>query len=85
MSAVTLLAEATLKAAVHIKIEKKLDIDAETLSEALKTTIKGNLDEVMTDWKEALEANLGNTWLQELMKVQAVELAQKSIELALIN
>jgi predicted metal-dependent hydrolase len=82
-SAIELLAEATMKAAVFIATERGINNQenfAERLSDALKETVKSNLDQVQKEWADALEANVSNAWLQELMKVQAVELAQKAIK-----
>lgn len=82
-TAVGLLAEATMKAAVQISIQKginKQESFADTLTSALRVTITDNLDRVIAEWKEATEANTNNAWLQELMKTQAVELAQMAVK-----
>jgi hypothetical protein len=88
-TAVGMLAEATLQAAVQIAIVKglykvtdnptKKENFSRKLSEALKSTTKDNLDRVMEEWKEATEANLNNAWLKQLMVTQAAELAQIAI------
>ncbi len=82
-TAITLLAEATMKAAVHIAIAQGISKQngfSGRLTEALRSTVKGNLERVMEEWKEATEANLSNAWLQELMKTQSVELAQMAVK-----
>lgn len=82
-SAVTLLTQATMKAAVHIAIKEGINKQkdfADRLTEALKITLKDNISRVMKEWEEALSAKLGNAWLQKMMTVQSIELANLAVK-----
>lgn len=85
-TAVELLTLAVTKAAIHLANAQGLyqrpisDEFVDRLIEIIKSTLKDNLERVMAEWKEATEANLSNVWLKELMKTQAVELAQIAIK-----
>lgn len=78
-SAITLLCNKTMEAAARIAAIRGLTPDAGELSEALKTTVKANLDRILTEWKEALEANIGEGWLGTMIQAQATELAMEAL------
>ena len=79
MTAVTILCEATMRAAVRQTIIKGIEVDAGEMAEALKVVVKANLDWVMEEWKEATEANIGEAWLRQMINVQAHELATEAL------
>lgn len=82
MNAVEILSQGTMKAAVlHLTTGTSLkDIDAGKLAECLRETIKSELDTVMSEWREATEANMSEAWLRELMNAQCNELALKALK-----
>jgi hypothetical protein len=85
-TAVGLLTEATRDAAMQIARDRGLyqpgsvsDDFIDKFIQAVKSTLLDNLDRIITEWKEATEANLNDAWLQELVKTQAVEMANIAI------
>lgn len=85
-TAVGLLTLAVTKATIEIAKTQNLyqvpisDDFVDKLTKAIKVTLKNNIERIMAEWGEATEANLSNAWLKELMKTQAIELAQMVIK-----
>jgi hypothetical protein len=78
LEAVKILCDGSIKASILILRDRGIDtktIDAGKLSDALKTTLKTNLDQIMKDWQDAINANMSEGWLRELINVQCNEMA----------
>ena len=82
MTAWGILTEATMKAAckaiIH-KGHKPSEVDYTALTDALKATLKANIDKVQGEWKDATDAHMSDGWLRELMNAQANEMALDAI------
>jgi len=84
-TAYTVLAEATRQAAVEQLLHSGYDvgtIDCEKLTQALKDTFRDNLTEIQEEWKNAIEARMGEAMLKEIVNTQANSLALKANQLA---
>ena len=80
MSAVTVLAEATMRSAIKQVISRELEVDASEMAEALREVCKTNLSRVMSEWKDAIDARLSEGWLRQLINTQANELANEALQ-----
>lgn len=82
-TAVEILSTGTINAGLEILRRNGQDprqADAGLLSEAFKTTIKGNLDRILSEWGEATDANLNDGWLRQMMNAQCFELANEALK-----
>jgi hypothetical protein len=88
-TAVSVLSNKVLEATANLAIseglynaqwpnEKKTEFSLK-LSKAMKKVAKENLDKVTKEWEDAINANLGELWLQKMINAQAVELAQQAM------
>jgi len=77
----SVLVEATMQHAARIAREQEC-VDVEQLTSALKVTLKASIADVLSEWQDAIAANLSEGWLRELLDAQAIELARRAIELA---
>jgi len=75
-----ILINATMHAAAGIARERNLNVDAGRLTDALKTTLKASIADVLSEWKDAVDAGLSEGWLQVMINTQAIELANRAIE-----
>lgn len=84
MDAITILCNGLLNAAVEIADGKGFlkSLDSAKLSDAMKQTMYDNLDTVRAEWREALDAHMGEPMLRTIMNAQAYDLAIKSLKLA---
>lgn len=85
MSAITILCEESIKAFNNIAKQRNANYgdnkdDYARASELLKKHLKANLDNVMAEWREALEARISEGWLSVMIKTQANEIALRAIE-----
>jgi hypothetical protein len=85
-TAVGLLTEATRDAAMQIAKDRGIyqpghvsDEFVDKFIQAVKSSLLDNLDQVMSEWKEATEAHLNDAWLRELMKTQALQIANIAV------
>jgi len=83
MTATKILCDGTLKAACLILRQRGTDlntIDAGELSAALKATLHSNIEQAMSEWKDATDAKMSEGWLRELMNAQCNDLALKALK-----
>ena len=82
MTAVTVLCEGTIKAAGAILRSKNIEItDYDKLSSDLKVELKANIETVMKEWQEAIDARLSEAWLREMMNAQCNQLALNALKI----
>lgn len=82
-SAIQILCDATIKASLMILDSKGINtksIDTGKLAADLRETMKAELGTVLSEWKEAVEANMGEGWLREIMNTQANWIAAKALK-----
>lgn len=77
MDAWELLTDVTIKAVFLIAQSKQIDLEGKNaeIAESLKTVVKGQVSQILGEWKDVAGSNLGRPWLKELMIAQASELA----------
>ena len=83
MTAIGILADATIKAASLMLLARGFeikDIDCGVLAAAVKDTLKANIPTILDEWEAASNAALSEGWLRMMMNTQAHELAIKSLE-----
>lgn len=81
-SAVKILCDGTIRAAILILRDRGIDtskIDAGKLSADLKAILHTNIESIMKDWEDAVNANLSEGWLREMMNLQCNEMALKAL------
>lgn len=79
-NAVKVLVDATIIAMGSILDDRGIAHDHGAMADAIKQVVKESLDDMMAEWKDAVEVNLGEAWLRELVNAQAWELALKAVE-----
>jgi len=77
----SVLVEATTRCAARLARERGYT-DAGRLTDALKATLKASIADILAEWQDAVDANLSEGWLRELLNTQATELASRAIRLA---
>ena len=53
--------------------------DMQVLSDAYKSTIKKNLDNLIVEWRAAVDSSLGNLWMQKMVSAQCVLMAKEAL------
>ncbi len=91
MTAIELLCDGTIRAAGRMVKETdrfpKLRAIAGTdryydlVAGGLKQTVKAELDNVMVEWKDVVEARMGDTMLRATMNAQCNDLALKGLKM----
>lgn len=51
------------------------------IASTIKAVLKANIQNIFTEWQKAVEANLSELWIRELLKAQCAEMAQKAMEI----
>jgi len=67
MNAIQILCDGTMKAAILVLDHNGVDlkkVDATKLSEDLRKTLKEEIQNVLGEWQDAVEANLSELWLR---------------------
>lgn len=77
MTAIEVLVNATVKAIVLQANAKNIELDLDVWHPILVNVVKTNLDRIMDEWKEAVDATLGEGWLRVMVNTQANELASE--------
>ena len=70
-----ILIDATIKAVLLIAQDKNVELDNPKVASTLKEVMKEKVPDVQQEWKDAVDAKLGEGWLRQLMNDQANEIA----------
>jgi len=89
LTAVDILCEATMKAAAELLAMGKYpklsarptNLRTSHIAGAMRQTLKCKLSYIMKEWKEALDAGLGNGWLRKMIGTQAIECATETLDI----
>lgn len=73
-----ILTDAVIISAGNICRARDIEISevADEIADAIKPAILEKLEGLMAEWREALDANVGEGWLRQLLGTQAFEIAQ---------
>lgn len=83
MNAIQILCDGTTKAAILILESKGIErksIDAERLSADLRVALKAEIEIAMAEWRKAVDANMNELWLRELMNTQCNHIALHALK-----
>jgi hypothetical protein len=83
MTAITILAETTMTAAAEIIAKKGIDrnaLDYEQLTATMRRKIKDALPDLFAEWKKAIDANLSDGWLKQMIVAQATQIAYQALQ-----
>ena len=79
----SILAEGAILAAFEILRSKGIDtktVNAQALSDCLKAELTARIVEINGEWKDAVEAHMGEEMLRYIMNVQANYIALKALQ-----
>lgn len=79
MDAMTALCNSAIFSFARLAAEDGLhykQLDAARMSDLLKAIVTANLDNLMAEWSEAVEAHTGEGWLAAVVNTQAIDLAR---------
>lgn len=71
------MCDGSLRAALLVLMgrgHEKDDIDCACMSDVLKESVKGYLDQVFEEWSGATGAKVGESWLREMLNAQCNEI-----------
>jgi len=82
-SAIEILADGSALAAVYILQSRGIDpksLNPEEFSASLREVMKDELDAVLQEWKDAVEARMGNDFLKYQMNVQCNHIGMLALQ-----
>lgn len=80
MNAINLITDATEIATGQLAQQRNIELDVDKLTPVLKSVLTDNIQSIMEEWAEAVEANIDEGWLKVMMNTQAIELAGKVLD-----
>lgn len=81
MELVEIVAQGSLKAAATLAgLQPQLKGQEALLCECLKKALQAKLGECRMEWKSALEANLHESWLREMLNAQCWTIARAAVD-----
>lgn len=80
MDAINMIVDATTIATGRLGQTRNIELDINKVVPIIKQVLKDNIESVMAEWAEGIEANIGEGWLRVMINTQAYELAGKVLD-----
>jgi hypothetical protein len=77
MNAINMIVDATTIATGQLAKQRNIELDVDRLTPILKSVLTDNIESIMNEWRDGVEANIGEAWLRTMVNSQAYELAGK--------